>query len=377
MRTPDMMRSFSLRSKVAPIAIAVLTLLSLGAAREGRQSAKTVCPFNLPLNAAHCARLLESGQETPARSWSSSRKGQTLVYASQTFSSAVTISAVTAKGFEPVGELALGSGEYPLGLTVDASQNLYVAISPLGSGTADVDVFPRGATKPSKVYTSGLTGPVDVAVDGHGTLYVANLAQPKGGGCDQGSGPGGNVVEYAKGSMTPTRTITDFPGCPSAIAVDSDANLYLTNTYYLASNFTKSDVRKYAYQSTHGKSLHLHVPGGALFGGIAVTPEGDILVENGQDDATLNQLLTFAHDARRPTVVIQYGGDGWGDGFKFFALLGDRYFAPAYVVAGFGYVATTIAEFKYPSGREVLVQNPALTSLPFAYGFAVSTGASR
>jgi hypothetical protein len=43
-------------------------------------------------------------------------------------------------------------------------------------------------------------------------------------------------------------------------------------------------------------------------------------------------------------------------------------------VAGFGYVATTIAEFEYPSGREVFVQNPALTSLPYAYGFAVSPG---
>jgi hypothetical protein len=346
----------------------------IGAAREVRQPAKAACPFNLPLNAAHCERLLEAGRGTPARSWSSSRKDQTLIYASQTFSGAVTISAVTAKGFKTVGELALGSGEYPLGLTVDASQDLYVAVSPLGSGTASVDVFPRGATKPSKTYTSGLTGPVDVAVDRHGTLYVANLANPSGGGCDQGSGPGGSVVEYAKGSMTPTRTITDFPGCPSAIAVDSNANLYLTNTYYLASKFTKSDVRKYAYQSTRGKSLHLHVRGGALFGGIAVTSQGDILIENGQDDATLNQLLTFAHDSKRPTGMIQYGGDGWGDGFKFFALLGDRFFAPAYVVAGFGYVATTIAEFKYPSGREVFVQNPALTSLPFAYGFAASPG---
>jgi hypothetical protein len=374
MQTPDTMRSFSLRSKVAPIAIAALTLFSLGAAHEARHAAHAGCPFNLPLRAAQCERLLESGRETPARGWSSSREDQTLVYASQTFSSAVAISSVTANGLKPVGELALGSGEYPLGLTVDASQNLYVAISPLGSGTASVDVFPRGATKPSQVYTSGLTGPVDVAVDHYGTLYVANLANPNGGGCDQGSGPGGSVVEYAKGSTTPTRTITDFPGCPSAIAVDSDANLYLTNTYYLASSFTKSDVRKYAYQSTHGRSLHLHVRGGALFGGIAVTDKGDIVVENNQDDATLNQILTYARHSRRPTSTIQYGGDGWGDGFKFFALLGDRLFAPAYVMAGFGYVATTVAEFKYPSGREVLVQNPALTSLPFAYGFAVSPG---
>lgn len=374
MRPPDMMRYFSPRSEMAPIAIAVLALLLIGAAREVRHAAQSVCPFNLPLTAAKCERLLELGRRTPARSWSLSRQDQTLVYASQPFSSAVTISAVTENGFKPVGEIALQSGEYPLGLTVDASQNLYVAISPLTTGTASVAVFPRGATQPSKVYTDGLTGPVDVAVDGQGTVYVANLTKPGGGGCDQGSGPGGSVVEYAKGSTTPTRTITDFPGCPSAIAVDSNASLYLTNTYYVSSSFTKSDVRKYPYQSTRGRSLHLHVPGGRLFGGIAVPSAGDILVENVQADATLNQILTFAHHSKTPVGAIQYGGDGWGDGFKFFAVLGDRLFAPAYVAEGFGYIATTIAEFKYPSGHLVFVQNPALTSLPFAYGFAVSPG---
>jgi hypothetical protein len=357
------------------ITLASVALLSIGAVHASLRAAQSGCVFNLPLSATQCERLLESRRQTLVRSWSSSRRNQTLVYASQTFSSAVTISALTAKGFKPVGELALPSGGAPLGLTVDDSQKLYVAISPLGSsGTASVDVFPRGATKPSAVYTDGLSGPVDVAVDGHGTLYVANLAKPGGGGCAQSSGPGGSIVEYAAGSMTPTRTINDFPGCPSAVAVDSNANLYLTYLYYPASGFAQSDVREYAYQSTHGKALHLHVPGGPALGGIAVTAAGDIVVENEQDDATLNQVLTFAHGSKKPLTRIQYGGAGWGTGFKFFALFGDRLFAPAYVVESFGYVVTTLAEFDYPSGREVFVQNPTLTSLPFAYGIAASPG---
>jgi hypothetical protein len=357
------------------ITLVSVVLLSIGAARGSLRTAPAGCVFNLPLTATQCERLLESRRQTPARSWSSSRRNQTLVYASQTFSSAVSISALTATGFKPVGELALPSGGAPLGLTVDDSQNLYVAISPLGSsGTASVAVFPRGATKPSAVYTDGLSGPVDVAVDRHDTLYVANLANPGGGGCGQGSGPGGSVVEYSAGSTTPTRTISDFPGCPSAVAVDSKANLYLTYLYYPASGFAQSDVREYAYRSTHGKALHLHVPGGPELGGIAVTSAGDIVVENDQDDATLNQVLTFAQGSKKPLQTIQYGGVGWGTGFKYFALFGDRLFAPAYVVENFGYVVTTLAEFDYPSGREVFVQNPALTSLPFAYGIAVSPG---
>jgi hypothetical protein len=371
---PDTMRSFNPQNKMRFIAAAALALLSIGAAHAVRQTRPAGCAFNLPLTASQCQRLLQS-RRAPGRSWSSSRQDQTLIYTSQTFSSVVTISALTAQGLKPAGQLALPSGGFPLGLTVDASQNLYVAISPLGSvGVASVAVYTRGATKPSEVYTSGLTGPIDVAVDRYGTLYVANLTNPSGGGCGQGSGPGGSVVEYAKGSTTPTRTITDFLGCPNAVAVDSNANLYLTYIYYPSSGFAQSDVRKYPDKSIDGKALHLRVAGGADFGGVAAASPGDVIVQNVQDDATLNQVLTFAHHAKRPTSAIQYGGEGWGTGFKFFALLGNQLFAPAYVAQSFGYVVTTLAEFKYPSGREVFVQNPALTSLPFAYGVAVSPG---
>jgi hypothetical protein len=375
MTPPDTMRCFSLQSKMRSIGVAALVLLSIGAVHTARQTLPAGCPFNVPLTAAQCQRLLQSHRQTPARSWSSSRTNQTLIYASQPFSSVVTISALTAKGgLKLVGELTMPSGGFPLGLTVDSSQNLYVAISPVGSGVASVAVYPRGATMPSEVYTSGLSGPVDVAVDRYGTLYVANLANPGGGGCGQGSGPGGSVVEYVKGSTTPSRTITDFPGCPNALGVDSNADLYMTYVYYPASGFAQSDVREYQYQSIHGVPLHLHVRGGALFGGIAVTSAGDIVVENVQDDATLNQVLTFAQNSKKLIGTIQYGGDGWGTGFKFFALLGQRLFAPAYVVESFSYVVTTVGEFEYPSGREIFVQNPALVSLPFAYGVAVSTG---
>jgi hypothetical protein len=352
------------------LTLAAIALLSLGAVRASH-AARPVCAFNLALNAAQCERFLESRPQSPARSRSSSSKG-TYVYASLPFSDAVSISALGAKGFKPAGMLALPSGAIPFGLTVDGSQNLYVSISTFGSATPSVEVFPRGATEPSKTYTTGLAAPIDVAVDQHGTVYVANLASSKGGGCGQGSGPGGSVVEYANGSTRPTRTIADFPGCPEAVAVDSSANLYLTYIYYPATGFVQSDVREYGYQSTQGKALHLHVPGGPDLGGVAVTSSGDIVVENGEDDATLNQILTYKPGSKRPSSVIQYGGAGWGTGFKFFALLGNKLFAPAYIAENFSYVATSLAAFDYPSGRELFVQNPALISQPWSYGIAVS-----
>jgi len=353
------------------VIIAAITLVALGAAHGESPKARPACAFDLPLSPAQCARL-ESGRHAGG-SWMSRSTG-TLLYTSQPFLSAVDIWSVTKKGFKQTGQLSVGAGNIPLGLTVDASQNLYVAISTFGSGTSSVDVFPRGATKPSAVYTSGLSGPIDVAVDGNGTLYVANLKNPGGGGCGQGSGPGGSVVEYDAGSMTPSRTIAGFPGCPNGIAADSSGNAYLTYLYYPASGFVQSDVIEYPNKSTSGTPLGLQVPGGPDLGGIKVASNGDLLVENAQDDATLNQILTFPHGSTSPSNTIQYPGVGWGTGFKYFALMGNRIFAPAYVAPNFLYVATTPAEFAYPSGRELKVQGKLSSAVPFAYGFAISPG---
>jgi hypothetical protein len=317
-----------------------------------------------------CARLHNAPVRGRAGGWMrNTGSSSTLLYASDPFADAVEIESVTSKGFTYAGSLSI-AGALPLGLTVDGDQNLYVAAAVLTSGTPSVQVFPRGSTKPSKTYTSGLTGPLDVAVDKHGTVYVSNLLNPLGGGCGEGSGPGGSVVEYAKGSMKPTRTITDFPGCPNGITVDSKSNLYLTYIYYPTSGFVESDVIEYPYGSTKGKALGLEVPGGPELGGLAFDAKGDLLVENVQDDATLNQLLTYPPGSKTPTNTIQYGGTGWAS-FKYFALDGNRYFAPAYIAENLSYVPSTAAAFDYPSGRQLFAQTAPIA---FAYGMALSAG---
>ncbi|HEX4012327.1 MAG TPA: hypothetical protein VHX17_00400 [Candidatus Cybelea sp.] len=354
--------------------IAAIALLSIGAApRSPSLHAPPRCAFNMPLDAAQCARLhAASGGAGASRA--PSANASTLLYTSDPFEAAVDIWTVKGKALKSSGRLELGAGAFPLGLTVDSAQNLYVAVSSLGSGTPSVAVIARGATKPSRVYTQGLTAPVDVAVDAHGTLYVANLANPLGGGCAEGSGPGGSVIEYAQGSSKPARTIDDFTGCPEGIAVDSSSNLYLTNIYYPATGFLLSDVTKYAYKSTHGTALGLQVPGGPDLGGIQIAGNGDLVVQNVQDDATLNQVLTFPQGSKTPSNTIQYPGVGWGTGFKFFALSGKRFYAPAYIMENYGDVATRPAQFAYPSGRELLVQKTISSTEPFVYGMAVSPG---
>jgi hypothetical protein len=352
------------------IIIAAIALAFVGAAHATPQSAQRSCAFNMRLSQARCARLYSTPVHGRAGGWTrDTASSSTLLYASDPFNDAVDIETVTSKGFTHSGSLTI-AGALPLGLTVDHDQNLYVAGAVLTSGTPSVQVFPRGSTKPSKTYTSGLTGPIDVAVDQHGTVYVSNLLDPKGGGCGEGSGPGGSVVEYAKGSMKPTHTISGFPGCPNGVAVDSKSNLYLTYIYYPTSGFVESDVIEYPYGSTKGKALGLEVPGGPELGGLAFDAKGDLLVENVQDDATLNQLLTFPQGSKTPTNTIQYGGTGWAS-FKYFALDGNRYFAPAYIAENLSYVPSPAAAFEYPSGRQLFAQT---TPLAFAYGIALSPG---
>jgi hypothetical protein len=352
------------------IIIAAIALAFVGATHATPPSTQHPCAFNMHLSPAMCARLHNAPVHGRAGGWvRNTASSSTLLYASDPFSATVEIESVTSKGFTNAGSLSIADA-LPLGLTVDQNQNLYVAAATLGSGTPSVQVFARGATKPSKTYTSGLTGPTDVAVDSHGTIYVSNLRDPEGGGCGAGSGPGGSVVEYVKGNMKPARTITDFPGCPSGIAVDSKSNLYLAYLYYPTSGLLQSDVIEYPYGSIKGKALGLEVPGGPELGGLAFDAKGDLLVENVQDDATLNQLLTFRSGSKTPNNTIQYGGTGWSS-FKYFALDGNRYFAPAYIAENLSYVPSTAAAFDYPSGRQLFAQTAPLA---FVYGMAISAG---
>ncbi|MEO6990035.1 MAG: hypothetical protein ABI346_03910 [Candidatus Baltobacteraceae bacterium] len=324
------------------------------------------------LSASQCSKLLRSSEQPRRPSWLSGRAktGVGLVYASQPFADIVNISSVGAGGLTPAGQLTLGQNSVPVGLHVDAAKNLYVTISALFGSPAipSVQVFPPGASQPSAVYKQGLAGPLDVAIDKHGTLYVADLEQHGGGACNaRVGGSDGRIVVFAKGSMKPTATITDVPGCPQGIAVDASASLYVSYLYYPPSGLALSDVREYAYQSTKGTELNLNVPGGPQLGGLSVDTKGNLIISNVQDDATLGQLLTFAAGSKTPTSAIQYGGEGWHP--HFFVRRGDRLFTSAFISEN---LTGTLAEFDYPSGRELLVQNPTLTSTPFLYGFAAS-----
>src|SRR5690348_7464592 len=68
-----------------------------------------------------------------------------------------------------------------------------------------------------KTITSGLSGPVGDWVDGNGNIYVAN----------ENNCSGGNVVEYAHGSSSPTFTYSSGLICPLYVAVDGAGNVFV------------------------------------------------------------------------------------------------------------------------------------------------------
>ena len=201
-------------------------------------------------------RSSHSRERSHQRSWVTAPARETLLYASEPFSGEVSISSVDSKGLRAVGNLAFNSF-LPVGVAVDASQNLYVSLVPLAGQQGAVDVFPRGATKPSKVYTKGLTQAEYVTVDSQGTVYVANLSDSSGG-C--------SVVEYAKHSMKPTAVITGIPGCIDGLTVDSSENLYVTYVAYPNSGGVQSNILKFTPGSKNGITLNLKAPGRMCLG---------------------------------------------------------------------------------------------------------------
>lgn len=122
------------------------------------------------------------------------------------------------------------------GLAFDAQGDLYVDNqgNTAQSEPGSIAVYSPTESSPSRVITTGIVGPLAIAFDGKGNLYVYNsCAEPA---C---STSGGSVTVYAPGASTPFRTITDgvvrpspryaWAGSGSPLAVDGDGYVYIVN----------------------------------------------------------------------------------------------------------------------------------------------------
>jgi hypothetical protein len=181
-----------------------------------------------------------------------------LIYSANFDTDTITIYPAKGKNRPPIGQITNGLSE-PERLFVDKSGNVY-ATNP---GNETITAYARGTTSPSRTLSTGLDGPTGLTVDSEGTVYAANTGND-------------TVVEYAAGSSSPTLTIT-LSVTPENMAIDSKDNLYVQ---YLGGS-AGSGVLKFAPGSTSGTDLGLSVVSAAA---VEVDRKGNVIVlDQGSD----------------------------------------------------------------------------------------------
>lgn len=152
----------------------------------------------------------------------------------------------------------------PAFCAIDSSGNLWVT----NIGGPNVSEYRKGSTKPSSIITKGIVYPDGIAIDHSGNMYVANHYTETSGGDTFGPG---NVVVYAAGSKSPSRTITNGVVSPVGIAVDGVGTLYVTND-------TENNVEE--YRSTQSKPFQTITQGLKLPVAVTVDKKGYLYVSN-------------------------------------------------------------------------------------------------
>lgn len=154
-------------------------------------------------------------------------------------------------------------------LAFDSKGNLYAAGLESSGPRAQVEVFPPGAKKPARTITKGIQYSFAVLVDKSNNLFVANC----GFICYFSSGRRGSISEYAYGSGTPLRTITDGIDSPQAMAFGKNGLLFVAHYGY----FKKGSVTVY---SSGTKPVRTITAGIRNPDALAIGPSGDVYVAN-------------------------------------------------------------------------------------------------
>ena len=189
----------------------------------------------------------------------------------------------------PTGQLSGVSS--PVQIAVDSSGTVYVANSLVdASGAGSITEYPRGQTSPSRTLTSGLYSTSGVAVDSARTVYASNKFL-------------GSIEIFPKGKSTPTATITTNLIGPDALAVDKAGDLFIADS-------SANDVLKLARGSKTPQSLHL--AGLARPTGIAVDSHGTLYVGNLAGAAS--NVTAYSAGARNPSRTMRVLGPRLGRG---------------------------------------------------------------
>jgi sugar lactone lactonase YvrE len=129
----------------------------------------------------------------------------------------------------------------PFGIAIDQSGNIYVANRSFSYG-GNVVVYAPGKKSPSRTITDGVTSPVGIAIDANDTLYVANIFQ-------------NTVAEYKSGTSDPYQMITQGLDYPIDVSVNEQGWLYVDNASDSSvSEFAPGSLKPSKRQITKGLS---------------------------------------------------------------------------------------------------------------------------
>lgn len=192
----------------------------------------------------------------------------------------------------PVAEIT-GLTAIQDGMVVDANGNLFVANNGAFGNDDYVMEFAPPYTSPpailNTVWMNQIFIPIDVAVDGHGTLYVSNC----GDYCFETPA----VFVYPPGATSPTQAITSNAfNSLAGLGLDRKGNLYVVG--WNDQTFGM-DVFRMKAGSTTFHPLHLH---GLVTGnggnGVSLDASGDIYVAaNGSGSNYILEYKPGMHDA--------------------------------------------------------------------------------
>ena len=178
----------------------------------------------------------------------------------------------------------------PVSVAVDSSGTVYVAnCGGACSGNGSVAVIDKNGKKVREI-TDGISRPESVAVDPQGDLYVANVGFfftssyyyfPA------------SVAMYAPGSSSPQIAITGGVARPSTVALDASENVYVANDGF---------VTEYGPQlGSYIRSMTTRAPLSFAF-----DASGNLYVGNNSARDSSN-VLVFAPGATNPFETIKEG----------------------------------------------------------------------
>lgn len=183
--------NLSLRTVTGVAIAAILSqpLAGCSGASSSLPSAAPISPSSVHLDVPAAANAKGSA----ATRVSPDSGGQQLFVADAYNSKVYVFNAATKVNNPPV-ERTIVDVSSPQGISTDQNGNLWVA--DLGSNT--VNEFAKNSSTPMFTISNGMSGPVDVKVDGFGNVYVAMNGEYNGGV--------NSIVEYAAGTANPIYT---------------------------------------------------------------------------------------------------------------------------------------------------------------------------